>query len=157
MGEAKRKAAQPRTVADIIAGRRPGVFGEIVRLHERTNATGYPALVATLANPVGLTPCECGKLPPHATVLLAGMPCGPGDPERQYRDVRAVLKAGRLAEIVGDIADRLENGMTLVSGFIYYDRAPRDMTVPDRSSLSINEHCKTCPTMAAEPRGGPRG
>ena len=99
----------------------------------------------SLHNPIGLTLCDCGNAPPHADVVFAGLQCGLGDPEGTYALMRDCLATGRNVELVGDLVQMLDDEVPLVSGFVYYGGAPRQMSVPDRASLEVNEHCRVCP------------
>jgi hypothetical protein len=161
MGEAKRRKlareagiVRPRTVADIIAGRRPGVFGLIsprAAFSKGTKFNGwFPTIIATLFNPVGLPLCDCGKEGrAHATAILAGMPC---DGAPSYDEWEALIARRVPVEIVGDIVVAWDEEVPLVSCFFFAGCARRSMTVPDRATIPISEHCKVCPMEIWPPR-----
>jgi hypothetical protein len=116
-------------------------------------------VIATLQRPVGVPLCDCGKRPPHATAWLAGVHCDSDYPAQTCEVARAALRMGASVEIVGDIVAAAERPgrSSLVSCFFWFDGAPRSVSVPDRATLPVNEHCQRCPTEAmAATFGRPR-
>jgi len=158
MGEARRRRligeaalVDTRRVADIISGKTKGVFGVVDALRIGPVFNGwFPTVTANLLNPIGLPLCtRCRMKEPHATAILASMPCdGPPD----YGVWMDMIADGVPIEIVGDVVTGWKGTPPLVSCFFYAWEAPRTMTVPDRAARLISDHCQFCPTAAAESR-----